>query len=46
MKKKILIFGASSFLAQNYINCDNYNDLICLVRAKKKKFNYKVKCNI
>ena len=36
MKKKILIFGASSFLAQNYINCDNYNDLICLVRAKKK----------
>ena len=35
MKKKILIFGASSFLAQNYIKFDNSNKLFCINKSKK-----------
>ena len=35
MKKKILIFGASSFIAKNYINYDDYNHLICVTRKNK-----------
>ena len=47
MKKKILIFGASSFLAQNYIKFDNNNKLFCINKSKKvnliKKNNAKYK---
>lgn len=36
MKTTILILGASSFLAQNYISYDSKNKLICVVRKKSK----------
>jgi nucleoside-diphosphate-sugar epimerase len=47
MKKKVLIFGASSFLAQNYIKFDDNNKLFCINKSKKvgliKKNNAKYK---
>ena len=52
MKKKVLIFGASSFLAQNYIKFDNNNKLFCVNKSKKvhliKKNNatYKIVKNL
>ena len=52
MKKKILIFGASSFLAQNYIKFDNSNKLFCINKSKKvnlikkKNATYKIVKNL
>ena len=41
MKKKVLIFGASSFLAQNYIKFDNNNKLFCIGGGKSNSITLK-----
>ena len=46
MKKRIIIFGSTSFLAQNFINLDNKNKILGIIRnsnnklIKKENVNY------